>query len=158
MWDGDRATLVDLGIAGAIGAPTLTADVRVPGNPDYLAPELAHGRAASPAADVYALGLVLLYAVTGVKPFSGATPEDTAIAHVMSPSPEPPATLPAPLRYFIVRMIDKDPARRPDNALVVARIFEAYSGPVRPGITPGTATALPRARRTGRGTERIDVG
>jgi serine/threonine-protein kinase len=127
MWDGARATLIDLGIALRIGTPPLTLASRVPGNPDYLAPELSLGRDATPAADLYSLGVVLLYAITGRKPFSGATPEDIAAAHVMSPSPPIPAHLPSGLRYLMRRLLDKDPARRPGNALAVARVFEAFA-------------------------------
>jgi serine/threonine-protein kinase len=127
VWDGQRATLLDLGIATPIGGPTLTADARLPGNPEYLAPEIAQGKTASIAADIYALGVLALYALTGAKPFARATPEATAIAHVMDPSPTPPVGLDTEAQSVLAQMLAKDPAKRPADALAVARAFEAFA-------------------------------
>jgi len=123
----DQPKLIDFGIAVPIGAPSVTRHLTVPGNPDYLAPELARGRPATPAADLYSLGIVLFETLTGAKPYVGSTREDTATAHVLSPPPLPPAGLPSDLRSFISLLVAKDPMRRPQNALAVARMFEAWS-------------------------------
>jgi serine/threonine-protein kinase len=125
--DADHPVLIDFGIAAPIGAPSVTRNLTVPGNPEYLAPELTRGRPASPAADIYSLGIVLLEALTGTKPFSRATPEATATAHVMYPSPDPPAHLPRDTRNFMALLVSKDPARRPQSALAVARLLEAWA-------------------------------
>jgi serine/threonine-protein kinase len=127
VWDGQRAKLIDFGIAVPFGTPTLTANVQVPGNPSYLAPELALGSNATPAADIYSLGLVLLVALTGTRPFAGATPEDIAMAHVMGPSPVAPQNLVSDLRILIHRMTAKEPLRRPSSALVVSRLLAAFA-------------------------------
>ncbi|MCL2788134.1 MAG: serine/threonine protein kinase [Micrococcales bacterium] len=127
VWDGEQARLIDFGIAIRAGAPGVTADLRVPGNPEYLAPELSLGRAVTPAADIYSLGLVLFHAVTGERPFLAATPEDTATAHVMRKPPAPPACLPLEVRLLVEKMIDRDPERRPAHAGVVASCFEEYA-------------------------------
>jgi len=123
----DQPKLIDFGIAAPIGAPSVTRHLTVPGNPDYLAPELARGRPATPAADLYSLGIVLYEALTGAKPYKGSTREDVATAHVLAPPPKPPPGLPSDLRSFICLLISKDPKRRPQNALAVARMFEAWS-------------------------------
>jgi serine/threonine-protein kinase len=127
MWNGRAAKLIDFGIAVQFGAPTLTAGIEVPGNPDYLAPELARGANATPAADIYSLALVLLTALTGAKPFTGATAADTALAHVLGPSPVAPVGLASDLRILIHQMTAKDPAARPSNAMVVSRLLEDFA-------------------------------
>jgi serine/threonine-protein kinase len=140
LWDGRRASLLDFGIAIGLAEPSLTADIEVPGNPEFLAPELVLGRVATPLADVYALGLVFLHAVTGERPFLRGAPEETATAHVLGESPRAPAELPSDLRILIHKMIEKDPDRRPSSALVVARLFDSYA---RSTIRP-----RPRGRHT----------
>ena len=67
----DGVFLTDFGIAKAWDGPDLTAENLIPGTLGYLAPEQAEGRGASAASDVYALGLVLLEALTGVREYSG---------------------------------------------------------------------------------------
>ena len=123
----DQPKLIDFGIAVPIGAPSVTRDLTVPGNPDYLAPELTRGRPATPAADMYSLGIVLYEILTGTKPFTGSSREATATAHVIAPTPLPPAGLPSDLRSFISLLIAKEPERRPQNALAVARMFDIWS-------------------------------
>jgi serine/threonine-protein kinase len=102
----------------------VTEDVRVPGNPDYLAPELTRGQPVTPAADVYSLGILLLEMLLGKKPFVGDSPELTATAHVIRPAPSAPDGLPSDLRCFVALMVDKEPRHRPDNALAVGRMVE----------------------------------
>ncbi|WP_426311198.1 serine/threonine-protein kinase [Cellulosimicrobium sp. E-16] len=64
MVDGDRAVLIDLGIAKLFDTATSTQPV---GTLAYMAPEL-FGRRVHPRSDVYALGLLLIFATTGVVP------------------------------------------------------------------------------------------
>jgi serine/threonine-protein kinase len=123
----DRPVLIDFGIATPIGSQVVTLDMLIPGNPDYLAPELARGKPATEVADIYSLGIVLLECLMGTKPFTGMTPELIATAHVLRPAPAAPSTLPADLRAFIALMVDKDPTRRPANALAVARLMETWA-------------------------------
>jgi serine/threonine-protein kinase len=124
----DSPKLIDFGITVPIGSPSVTQNLTVPGNPEYLAPELTRGRPATEAADIYSLGIVMFEALTGVKPFSRASREGTATAHVTSPSPIPPNNLPSDLRSFLLLLVAKDPTRRPHNALAVARLLEAWAG------------------------------
>ena len=64
----------------------------------YLAPERIRGAAASPPADVYALGACAFEALAGRPPFRAETPLRTAIAHVEEPVPSLPDGVPAFLR------------------------------------------------------------
>ena len=67
-----RAKLTDFGVAYAIGGNSLTATGDVVGTAAYMAPEQAAGREARPAADLYALALVLYEALTGINPIAAA--------------------------------------------------------------------------------------
>lgn len=107
----DGVFLADFGIAKAWDGPALTAENFVPGTAGYLAPEQAEGHGASSASDVYALGLVLLEALTGVREYSG-TPFERAVA-AASRSPRIPPALGAPWCAILRRMTDHDLTRRP---------------------------------------------
>jgi serine/threonine protein kinase len=83
------------------------SDPRVP----YLAPEQVRGDAPGPAADVYALGLVLLEALTGEQAYPGSGLHD-AQARLHAP-PLVPNDVPAPLARALLAMTELSPAGRP---------------------------------------------
>jgi signal peptidase I len=65
----DRVKLIDFGLARALDGDSLLSSAgRLPGTPVYLSPELLEGQEASPAADVFALGVVLFQLLTGSLP------------------------------------------------------------------------------------------
>jgi eukaryotic-like serine/threonine-protein kinase len=128
-----RARLADFGIARlADGTPTTGAGFVI-GTAAYLAPEQVRSSPVGPAADVYALGLVLLECVTGRRAYPGTFAE-AAIAHVTTP-PEIPSTVPAWLGAIVASMTTHDPALRP-SAVSVARALR------RPPATDGLPTIL----------------
>lgn len=151
-----RLKLTDFGISlGADQAP-MTAAGMVMGTAQYLPPEQAMGRAATAAGDLYALGIVAYEALVGRRPYTGATQVDIAFAHVRTPLPPLPGTVPEPVRDVVERMLAKDPAGRPANALVCARELEALAvalgagTPARVGVhaaPPARPTALETPRR-----------
>lgn len=134
-----RATLADFGIAALVGATRVTRADTVVGTAAYLSPEQARGMPAAPASDVYALGLVLLEALTGRRAFGGRTPHEALAARLVSP-PEIPDHLPGPWRTLLSRMTAIDPAERPDAASLGAE-FRALPGEPLPP-TPLGAAAL----------------
>src|SRR5262249_36483271 len=72
--------ITDFGLAKALGSESgLTRTESILGSPSYMAPEQAEGRArqAGPAADIYAVGVILYELLTGRPPFRGATPLET---------------------------------------------------------------------------------
>lgn len=120
MADG-TAKLTDFGISLGAGQPALTAAGMVMGTAQYLPPELAMGRPARPAGDVYALGVIAYEALAGRRPFTGTTQVDIAMAHVSTPLPPLPDDVPPAVRELVTAMLAKDPAERPDSAATVAR-------------------------------------
>ena len=113
--------LTDFGISLGVDQPALTAAGMVMGTAQYLPPELAMGRPAQPAGDIYALGVIAYEALAGRRPFTGATQVDIAMAHVTTPLPPLPDGVPPPVRELVSAMLAKDPADRPPSAAVVAR-------------------------------------
>jgi hypothetical protein len=117
LLDGDgRAQLTDFGIARLVDATRVTATGLVVGTAAYMAPEQVRGEVVGPPADVYALGLVLLEAVSGRREFEGGALE-AAIARLHR-SPVVPGSVPEPLASAIRRMTAADPADRPAAAEV----------------------------------------
>ncbi|MFF8411548.1 bifunctional serine/threonine-protein kinase/ABC transporter substrate-binding protein [Streptomyces omiyaensis] len=110
--DGPR--LIDFGIARTAGATALTATDAMIGTPGYLAPEQARAAGAGevgPPADVFALGCVLAYVLTGERPFGTGTVA-SVVYRTVHEEPELGA-VPAPLRPLIEACLAKDPAARP---------------------------------------------
>src|SRR3954465_465865 len=101
--------LTDFGIARSDLVAQLTAAGSVLGTASYISPEQATGAVATPASDVYALGVVAYQCLSGPRPFDGATPIEIAMKHVRE-TPRPlPADIPPPVRAIVDRALAKDP-------------------------------------------------
>jgi hypothetical protein len=129
------AKLCDLGLVRPLEhGQTLTATDLVVGTPAYMAPEQATGDDLTPAADVFALGLVLFNALTGEVPLRG----DTAVATLMRRQRERAPRLrslqsgcPRWLDRLVAAMLEPEPAARPSSA-EVASILTRQRLPWRP--------------------------
>ncbi|WP_060572291.1 MULTISPECIES: serine/threonine-protein kinase [unclassified Pseudonocardia] len=109
-----RARLTDFGIARVMGYASLTQTGTILGTAAYLAPEQASGDSVSPAADVYALGLLLIEALTGQREYPG-TPIESAVARLHR-RPRVPATLPS----FLQEALRAATYTRPDDRILAA--------------------------------------
>ncbi|MCJ1709336.1 serine/threonine-protein kinase [Microbacterium sp. VKM Ac-2923] len=139
-----RATLADFGIAALVGATRVTRADTVIGTAAYLSPEQARGMPAAPASDVYALGLVLLEALTGFRPFGSRTPHEALAARLVS-SPEIPVHIPPAWREVLQRMTALEPAERPDAAGVIVAMRTVAGASVTAASTAAPTAVLPHA-------------
>jgi serine/threonine-protein kinase len=107
--------LTDFGIARAVEQTRITQVGSVVGTAAYLAPEQVRGEEATPATDVYALGVVLYQFLTGRLPYEGSTLAELAVRQ-QNEKPLPPSTyndeVPAPLGSAVLRALEGDPSRR----------------------------------------------
>lgn len=119
--------LADFGIARLANATRHTAPDVLIGTAAYLAPEQVEGRQIGPAADVYALGLVLLECLKGELEYQG-TPLEATIARLHRP-PEVPAWLPSELAALLRAMTAQDPEARPDAEQCAQALASRNAGP-----------------------------
>ena len=115
------AKITDFGIARSVDRDGLPAPAQALGTPHYTSPEQARGEEATPASDLYALGVVAHELLTGIQPFRRDTPVATALAHILDPPPELPDALPPTLRQTVMACLAKDPADRPASGQVRGR-------------------------------------
>jgi eukaryotic-like serine/threonine-protein kinase len=113
--------ITDFGIAHAAGSAPITGPGLVMGTTQYMAPERIAGGQATPASDLYALGILIYECLTGLPPYDGGTAEVMA-GHLYLPMPPLPAGVPPELRELITRLTAKDPAARLSDAAEVAAI------------------------------------
>ena len=107
--------LTDFGIARAIEQTRITQVGSVVGTAAYLAPEQVRGEEATPATDVYALGVVLYQFLTGRLPYEGSSLAELAVRQ-QNETPLPPDTynseVPETLGAAVLRALEGDPNRR----------------------------------------------
>lgn len=165
----DLVKVLDFGLVKDLGAkasgatppdPTLTAADAITGTPLYMAPEAIIAPDTIDArADVYALGAVGYWLLTGTHVFSGASVVEVCAHHLHMP-PEPPSErlrkpIAADLETLILDCLAKRPENRPASALVLrqrlrscsAPLTGATSGPQRGGPSTATNCALAAHRR-----------
>jgi serine/threonine-protein kinase len=125
--DGDQAKVMDFGISRIVDAGTLTTTYAFLGTPKYAAPEAQMKASVGPAADRYALGIILFELLAGHAPFDGETPFEILHQHQHQPLPDLAALrpdLPPELADLVGRLGRKDPDQRPGDEEVI-RVLEA---------------------------------
>jgi len=132
--------ITDFGVAVSGSSVPLTQTGQVICTPHYLSPEQAGGARATPASDVYALGLIGWQCLTGRRAFDGESALQVALMQ-LNATPDPlPDDVPEPVRELIGAAMVKDPQRRfPDGAAFRDAIDDVRAG--RPFRRPEVATA-----------------
>ncbi len=109
--------VLDFGVAKTATDPGLTEENAVIGTPAYMAPEQLRGKPADARSDLFSLGLVLYEMTADVPPFPGSSLGNMLNAAPVNVPPLPKA--PAELGNLILRLLDKEPAGRPQTAAEV---------------------------------------
>ena len=140
--------VTDFGIASVAGTARLTGTGQVVGTAAYLSPEQAGGGEATPASDLYSLGVVAYECLSGTVPFAFETPVAVVLAHLRTEPPPLPADVPAPLRQLVIGLLAKDPQERPASARALVVAAEAVrdhlrgGAPASPTVPPAAPTAV----------------
>lgn len=141
----DFVKVLDFGLVKAIdaGDSQLTATQTVPGSPPFIAPELISGGQVDGRADLYSLGCLAWWALTGALVFAH---KEGAVQHLMAHvSDAPPAVMPSPepvpqaLEALVRRCLAKDPNDRFKDALELAAALDAL--PIEPAWSDAQASA-----------------
>ncbi len=156
LLSGGSATVTDFGVAKALTASregkkqpstrtgTITMVGTSIGTPAYMAPEQAAGDPSTDhRADLYALGIVGYEILVGTPPFHGRAPQQLLAAQLT----EAPAQIasrrydvPEALATLIMRLLEKEPAKRPKTAADVTRLLED------PSVVSGTFVSAPQSK------------
>ena len=151
-----RVKLADFGVAYLMDSTRVTTPGMIIGTAAYLAPEQVRGEAIAPPADIYALGLVLLEALTGERAFPTASGVGALMARLID-SPTVPEWVGPAWAQLLSRMTATDPAQRP-TAFEVAQAATRLPTRIRPSSAPAEpaetqpsflppAEAAPRTRQ-----------
>jgi serine/threonine-protein kinase len=161
----DVAKLLDFGLVKAFGPGSgdvrLTRNGAITGSPAFMSPEQARGRGQLDArSDIYNVGAVAYFLMTGQFPFDGESALEMLHAHAyepLVPSPEFMEAVPADLQRVILCCLEKDPDRRYPDAATLEKALAACKGMEE--WTPekaeawwrrhGDGTALPSAPEAG---------
>ena len=111
----NRALVTDFGIARSERSPSLTGEGHVVGTAHYMSPEQVQGTSLDGRSDLYALGVVGFFLLSGRLPFEGEGATAVLVAHVTRPAPpllSVAPTVPRALAAVIDRCLSKDPAER----------------------------------------------
>ncbi len=142
--DDGHVKLSDFGIARNSADASLTQTGMVTGSPAYLAPEVATGRPATPASDVWSLGATLFHALAGRPPYDVGDNVLGALYQIVN---EPPPRLPEPgdMEPVLLATMAHDPARRWSMDDVARALETLASAPVTvPPVAGGPDVPAPR--------------
>jgi len=141
--------VLDFGIAALAGQNSLDTQGQLWGTPANLAPEQLRGEPTYPAADVYALGLLLFECLTGTRAWPGTSVSEILADRYQRRAPRLPAIagLPRDIIRLYEACIADDPTRRPSAAEVAGTLRRAAGKP--PTVRPATVITrtIPPVRR-----------
>ncbi|HEY4227829.1 MAG TPA: Stk1 family PASTA domain-containing Ser/Thr kinase [Candidatus Limnocylindrales bacterium] len=126
-----RVKVADFGIARALSESALTLPGTTLGSVHYFSPEQARGELATPASDIYSLGIVLFELLTGKRPWTGDTAAAIATARLTGAVPSPAAVhggIPPTLDAIARKALATNPDDRYASANDMADALERYLG------------------------------
>ena len=123
-----QVKITDFGIARVADQVSLTATGQVMGTVQYLAPEQATGKPATPSTDIYSLGIVAYEALAGRRPFTGENQMNIAMSQIRDVPPPLPEELDPSVQELIMACLAKKAVMRPATALELAQRAEKISG------------------------------
>ncbi|MBO9386565.1 MAG: protein kinase [Thermomicrobium sp.] len=136
--------VTDFGIAKGISDVSLTEAGFGMGTVHYVSPEQARGEPATPASDIYSLGVVIYEMLTNRLPFEADSPIGLAMKHVHEPPPPPrqfAPSLPPAVEAIVLRALAKDPRQRFPTAGALAHALAHWQHAALPAIARGRATS-----------------
>src|SRR5256886_898050 len=153
-----RALVADFGIAGLVRGAAGLDGGEVIGTPEFMSPEQALGEHVDARSDLYALGVVGFFALSGKLPFEAGKAAEVLAKQVTEPAPPLASVAPGVPRRIaqaIDRCLAKDPADRPASGENVAELLgvaleqrrSRAPGPAPPlaGVPPGSPRRIPQA-------------
>jgi CHASE1-domain containing sensor protein len=127
----DFLKVLDFGLARAVATPNGVpgASTAFAGTPGFAAPEVVAGHVASARSDVFSLGAVAYFLLSGRGPFAAINSPIDALTRSLTQAPEPlPAQVPRLLADFVMACLSKEPERRPQSMRSVTELLrEAQS-------------------------------
>jgi phosphate transport system substrate-binding protein len=147
-----QVKILDFGIAKYLHQPevqTMDLDGAIKGSVYWISPEQLNGDLVDERCDVYSLGCVFYFLLTGKPPFGTGNPTTVITAHLMhhvEPLHSLRADLPTGLSDWCMWMIRREPGERPQSALVALDKLETLAGIRRPGQYQGQAQEGSSAR------------
>ena len=138
-----QVKLLDFGIARSMHDTRLTSAGEIFGTPQYMAPERVTSIDAGPAADLYALGVILFEMLTGKLPFESSEITGFFIKHMQEPPPRPSEwapQCPRRLEELILKLMEKKPEDRPVDAHQVIKELQTLVPAAGAAIAPPVAT------------------
>jgi beta-lactam-binding protein with PASTA domain/tRNA A-37 threonylcarbamoyl transferase component Bud32 len=141
-----RVKVTDFGIARAWADARLTLPGVTLGSVHYFSPEQALGEQATPASDIYSLGIVLYELLTGKRPWEGDNAAAVAMARISAPPPlvsDVRPSVPPVLEAIDRKALSPDPAARYPSADAMASALEAFldEGAPRPAVAVAPVVA-----------------
>lgn len=131
----DFLKVLDFGLVKRDGSDPTTADTRMTvehqtlGTPAYMPPEVTMGSEADARSDMYALGCVMMWLLTGQTVFPTTTPMQQAVDHAKTdpirPSERTETAIPADVESIVMECLAKDPSARPQSARELIRRLDA---------------------------------
>ncbi len=129
----EAVKLLDFGIARSLQDSRLTGAGEVFGTPQYMAPERITSTESGPAADLYAVGVIMFEMLTGQLPFDAPDVASYFIKHLKEEPPGPRTlddSIPEALDQLVLQLMAKDPADRPVDAHRLHNDLVAIAGAI----------------------------